>query len=200
MKLIGLTGGVGSGKSTVARLLSEQGIPVIDADRIGHALIEQDHRIREALRQLFGAEIFDNDVVSRERLADRVFNDDHARSQLNALLHPAIINAVSQRCRVLAEAGHPLAIVEAALLGESGRREPWLAALILVLAPEKTRLERLACDRAMPQDEARRRMAAQQAPESKIAFADWVIDNGGDLDALRDQVRVLVAQLHALSD
>lgn len=198
MKIIGLTGGLGSGKSAAASCFAEQGLPVIDADSIGHALIARDKTIQEALHDMFGAGIFSEGAVSREKLAARVFSDDDARRRLNALLHPAIMESVSQRCASLGRAGHSAVIVEAALLGESGRREPWLAGLILVRAPSQLRLDRLVRDRGMTADEVMRRMAAQSNPDIKISIADWIIDNSGDREALCEQARAIAADIQGL--
>ena len=198
MKIIGLTGGIGSGKTAAAGCFAEQGIPVVDADRIGHELIASDADIQQALRDIFGNDIFEGDTVSREKIGERVFTDLTARQRLNALLHPAIINAVADRCAELARDNHPAVIVEAALLGESGRRDPWLGGLILVLAPEAVRIERLAQGRNISEIEARRRIAAQANPETKIDIADWIIDNSSDMDALRKQTSAIVEAIHGL--
>ena len=200
MKIIGLTGGIGSGKSTVARYLREEGIPVIDADEAGHGLLADDAVIRQRVVDAFGVEVMDGGQLSRERLAARVFNDEDARIRLNTILHPAIIDVVTRRCVDYFRQGHPVVVVEAALLGEGGKKEPWLEGLILVLAGAQHREHRLAEFRGMDASESRRRMASQAAPESKEPIADWLIDNNGDLDALRRQVRVLAEALRRLQE
>ncbi len=198
MKIIGLTGGIGSGKTAAAGCFAEQGLPVIDADRIGHELIATDSNIQQALRDIFGDAVFDGDTVSREKIGERVFTDIMARQRINDLLHPAIINTVADRCAELARHNHPAAIVEAALLGESGRQDPWLAGLVLVLAPEALRIERLTKGRNISEKEARRRIAAQADPDTKIDIADWIIDNSSNMDALRKQTWAIVEAIHGL--
>ncbi len=198
MKLIGLTGGIGSGKSTVARFLREAGIPVIDADAAGHRLLEEDAGIRRAVVDAFGPAVMENGALSREKLADRVFTEEDARRRLNALLHPAIIQAVSMECAGLSERGYRVVVVEAALIAEAGRRDSWLSGVILVLASADRRAERLALYRNMDEEESRRRMAVQTPPESKVPLADWIIYNDGDLQTLREQAASLAETLRSL--
>lgn len=186
MRLIGLTGGIGSGKSAAADNFREAGITVIDADSIGHNLLEKDPAIQEVVLAIFGEEMLaDNGIISREKLAARAFADAESRQQLNALLHPAIIAEMGRQCAALQASGQATILVEAALIGESGQKDPWLDAVILVLASEALRIERLMQYRNFSREEAKRRMAAQTPPEKKSAFADWVIDNNGDQTALR---------------
>jgi len=194
MRIIGLTGGIGSGKSAAAACFREAGIPVIDADGIGHVLLEQNPEIRNALICAFGDSILAKDgAISRERIAESVFQNASYRQQLNAILHPAIIAEVGRQCTEYHRQGNDAIIVEAALIGESEQRDPWLSGLILVLASESIRIERLVRFRNFSHEEAVRRIAAQKPPEQKRALADWVIENSGDMDALRKQVLGIVA-------
>lgn len=196
MRIIGLTGGIGSGKSAAAACFREAGIPVVDADGIGHGLLEQDPEIRRALVDVFGGSILAEDgVISRERIAAVAFQDASARRQLNLLLHPAIIAEVGRKCAEYHQQGHDAIIVEAALIGESEQRDGWISELILVLASEAIRIERLVRCRDFSREEAMRRIAAQKPPEQKRAIADWVIENNGDLDVLQDQVMRVAAAI-----
>ena len=195
MRIIGLTGGIGSGKSAAAACFREAGIPVIDADSIGHVLLEQDPEIRSALVCAFGDSILAKDgAISRERIAESVFKHI-LQTELNAILHPAIIAEVGRQCAEYHRQGNDAMIVEAALIGESEQRDPWLSGLILVLASEAIRIERLVRFRNFSREEAVRRIAAQKPPEQKRALADWVIENSGDMDALREQVLGIVAAI-----
>ncbi len=198
MKLIGLTGGIGSGKSTVVLFLREAGIPVIDADETGHRLLEEDTGIRQAVADSFGLDVMENGLLSREKLAARVFVDEAARRRLNELLHPVILQSISAQCASLSEQGERIIVVEAALLSEGGIRDPWLSGMILVLADTNLRIERLTLYRNMGEAEARRRMAAQTPPERKVSLADWIIYNNGDLSSLREQVAALAEALRGL--
>ncbi len=196
MKIIGLTGGIGSGKSQAAAYFREAGIPTIDADAIGHQILESDRDIRNALISTFGATITnDGAAIDRGKLAERVFADSSARKQVNALVHPAIIAEVSRQCAALYEAGRNTIIVEAALLAESGNQDPWLTALALVLASEQTRIERLTRHRGFTREEAQQRIAAQTIPESKKNAARWIIENNGDLDALHARVQEIAMEI-----
>lgn len=192
MRLIGLTGGVGSGKSEAARCFLEFGLPVIDADKVGHDVISPGGAAAEAVTEAFGPDVTVDGVIDRAKLAEVVFRDVAARRKLNDIVHPAIMLEVGTRCAQLADDGHDVVLVEAALLGERGARDPWLSGLILVTCPRALRIERLAAIRGMLPDDTERRMAAQTSPEQKVAFADWVIDNSGTLDALRARVEEVV--------
>ena len=197
MKIFGLTGGIGSGKSLVGSLLCREGVPVIDADAMGHRLLEGDPAIQKDVIDAFGTEIVEKGMLSRERLAVLVFSNAHARARLNAILHPAIIRTITEECEALARQGHEVVVVEAALVGEEGRREPWLSGLILVLAETETRVQRLVTLRKMSEDDARRRIAAQMDPALKMPIADYIVYNDGDLDALDKEVSKLAAGMLA---
>lgn len=188
MQLFGLTGGTGSGKSAAGRRFAARGIPVIDADQIGHEVIAPGGAAEAGVRAAFGEEIVRDGAIDRERLAARVFGDAAALRQLNALVHPAIFGEIGRRCAAHAEAGARAVIVDAALIGEGAQLEPWLGGLILVLCPVEERVRRLVALRGQAEDDARRRIAAQMDPERKRVLATWVIDNSGDLDALHEQV------------
>ena len=192
MHIYGLTGGVGSGKSEAGRRFAERGIPVIDADRIGHALLAPGGRAEQAVVEVFGEKILDSGIINREKLAALVFTDAAARVQLNAIMHPLIAREIAVRCGELDAEGHEDVIIEAALLAENGEREAWMNGLVLVLCPEAERIDRLVTFRGISRDEASRRMAAQRPPEQKREAADWVIDNSGPLEALYRQVDQVV--------
>ena len=152
-------------------------------------LIENDPVIQKKIVEAFGDAITtDGKTISREKLAALVFANTESRHQLNALLHPAIIAEVGRQCTALQDSGHTAVLVEAALIGESGAKDPWIEALILVLASEEIRIERLMQFRNFTREEAQRRIAAQTPPEKKAVFADWVIDNNGDQKALQTRV------------
>lgn len=200
MRIIGLTGGIGSGKSTVAQFLRGTGIPVIDADKTGHELLADNEAIRWAVVEAFGPEIIENGEVSREKLASRIFSDEAARSRLNDILHPAIIQQVTLRCAEEFQRGRSVVVVEAALIGEEEQRESWLSGLILVLSATEERVKRLVAYRNMKESEARERIASQASPDKKIPLADWLVYNDGNLENLKCQVTSLADELHALKD
>ncbi|MCC6145659.1 MAG: dephospho-CoA kinase [Candidatus Hydrogenedentes bacterium] len=196
MELIGLTGGTGSGKSEVAKRLAHHGIPVIDADKIGHEVIAPGGAAAEAVQQAFGDAILTDDIIDRDKLGRHVFGNPEALRRLNAIVHPTIIAFIGGRCAKLAENGHETIVIDAALIGDNGRRDEWLSGLILVLAPEEVRIDRLVRLRGMDPGEAARRVEVQVDPETKRALADWVIRNEGTLEQLHETVDQLVRELH----
>ena len=193
MKIFGLTGGIE--RQPARDMLQREGVPVIDADAMGHRLLEGDPVIQKDVTDAFGPEIIENGALSRERLAALVFSNVRALARLNAILHPAIIRSIQEECRGLARQGHEVVVVEAALVGEEGRLEPWLSGLILVLAETETRVQRLITLRKMREDDARRRIAAQMDPALKMPVADYIVYNDGDVDALEAQASALAARL-----
>lgn len=195
MRIYGITGGIGSGKSEAARRFAERGVPVIDADAIGHDVIGPGGAAEQAVIGAFGPEVLTDGAIDRAKVSARVFRDDDARRQLNAIVHPAIGMAIAVRCAALAEAGHDTALIDAALLAENGRKDDFLAGLIVVTCPTEERIRRLVAHRGIEEAEARRRIAAQTPPEHKIAIADWVIDNSGTKEELRARVDALAEEL-----
>jgi dephospho-CoA kinase len=198
MRLYGLTGGIGAGKSEAARLLAARGVPVLDADRIGHEVLLPGGPAFSPVVAAFGPEILGPDgAVDRDRLARVVFADPDALRRLNEITHPEIFREIARRAAAFAADGAEVCVVEAALLGEDGRMPPMLSGLILVSAPVALRVQRLAAARGMAEDEARRRIAAQSDPESKRALAVRVLDNSGDLEHLQQQTDRLAEELLA---
>ena len=198
MRLYGLTGGIGAGKSVAARLLAARGVPVLDADRIGHEVLLPGGPAFAPAVAAFGPDILGPDgTVNRDRLARVVFADPAALRRLNEITHPEIFREIARRAADFAAEGAEVCVVEAALLGEDGRMPPMLSGLILVSAPVALRVRRLAAARGMAEDEARRRIAAQSDPESKRALAVRVLDNSGDLEHLQQQTDRLAGELLA---
>lgn len=197
MRIYGLTGGTGSGKSEAARRFEMRGIPVIDADAIGHEVIAPGGAAEKAVIQAFGPGIVTDGAVDRVKLGARVFSDTAARQQLNAIVHPAIAFEIAMRCAALADQGHDAVIVDAALIAENGRKEDYLSGLMVVTCPAEERVRRLVAHRGIEEAEARRRIAAQTPPEEKLALADWVIDNSGTKEALHARVDAIAGELKA---
>lgn len=195
MRIYGLTGGTGSGKSEAARRFEARGIPVIDADAIGHEVIAPGGAAEKAVIQAFGLDIVTGGAIDRAKLGARVFSDEAARRQLNAIVHPAIGLEIAMRCAALADQGHDAVIVDAALIAENGRKEDYLSGLMVVTCPAEERVRRLVAHRGIEETEARRRIAAQTPPEEKVALADWVIDNSGTKEALYARVDAIAGEL-----
>ncbi|MFM2437583.1 MAG: dephospho-CoA kinase/protein folding accessory protein [Actinomycetota bacterium] len=182
---IGLTGGIGSGKSTVAALLADYGALVIDADAVAREVVAPGTEGLAALVAEFGGGVLAPDgSLDRPALAAIAFADEAARARLNAVLHPRIA-ARTVELRSAAAPGQVI-VHDVPLLVENGLA-PAYDAVIVVAAPLDVRLTRLA-QRGVPPADARRRIAAQATDEQRHAVADLVIDNGSDLDALAEQV------------
>ena len=187
---VGLTGGLAAGKSTVARLLAEQGLTVFDADRLVAELYGPGQPGAERVRELFGDSMLGRDgAVDRGALAATVFRDPDALARLEAAIHPL----VRDRFEEIAGDVGAIVVVEATRLVEAGWGDE-LDLVVTVEAPAELRLER-AVARGMDRDEARRRLAAQGEGEARRRRADVVMVNDGDLAALRAAVAVLVRDL-----
>ena len=195
IKLIGLTGGIGCGKSQAAAFFQEEGVPVIGMDAVGHELLQHDTAIKDAIVGMFGSGILDGERPSREKIGRLVFQDQEALKKLNALLHPAIAQETVRRARALEQDGHGVVLIEAALFAEDYEKESWLDGLILISAPEALRIERLQKSRSMSLPEIRQRMAQQADPEKKRPLADRVIHNDKSQEDLRRQVQEAAREL-----
>jgi dephospho-CoA kinase len=180
--MVGLTGGIGSGKSTVADLLRARGAIVIDADLIARQVVEPGTETLQKLVERFGADILQADGrhLDRAALAGKAFVDDESRKDLEAITHPAI---GAEFLRQVGEAQPGTVVVhDVPLLVESKRGFDY-GAVIVVEAPREVRIERLE-QRGIPRADAEARMAAQASDDERRAIATWVIDNEGDRAAL----------------
>jgi dephospho-CoA kinase len=196
MRRVGLTGGIASGKSAVAARWRELGIPVLDADRLVHALYEPGSAGSAAIADEFGPELLDQQgAVDRPRLAALVFGDPASVARLNARVHP-LVRIETERWLAEREAeGHPVAVVEATLLVENGGRERF-DLLVAVSAPEELRLARaLARDPASTRESVLARMSAQLSDEDRNAVCDDVIVSDGTVEELKANADYLAADL-----
>jgi dephospho-CoA kinase len=192
--MVGLTGGIGSGKSTVARMLVERGAVVVDADQIAREVVEPGQPALAALVEAFGPEILRPDgSLDRTELAARAFVSDETRKQLEAITHPAIGEEFLRR--VAAAPADGIVVHDVPLLVESTRGYDY-GAVIVVEAPKELRLLRLEA-RGVSRADAERRMALQAGDEDRRKVATWVIDNGADLNHLQRQIRAIWPQLQA---
>jgi dephospho-CoA kinase len=193
--VIGLTGGIASGKSTVASMLRELGAPIVDADLIARQVVEPGQPALAEIADRFGADVLDADGrLDRKAMGERVFSDPIARAALNAIVHPRIAIASRAALAELAAAGNPVALYDAALLVEN-QIHRGLDGLIVVSAPAAAQIERL-CERdSIDESAARARLAAQLPLADKLAVADWVVDNGGSLEQTRAQVEAVWRQV-----
>jgi len=192
---IGLTGGMGCGKSEVRRLLAAQGIPTIDADTLAKEIAATDPRTVAAIQQAFGDDVYDaSGRLRREVLAARVFGKPEALERLNRIVHPRVFEVVDEKVRELAEKGEPLVVIEAALFYETGwDRE--MNAMIVVTAPLEKRLTWLQRRDGASRDQIEARLQHQMPVEEKARRADFVLENNGSLEELRKKVKELVRWL-----
>ncbi len=200
MLKIALTGGIASGKSTVAALLREAGLPVLDSDAIAREVVAPGQPAWQALRQAFGEEFFAADgSLDRAALARHVFTRPAARRRLNEIVHPWISRALHTRLADLAAQGEPLVVVEIPLLYELGL-ESLYDAVIVVTADTAAQKQRLAQRDGRPEVEIDGILAAQAPLAAKAGQADFVVDNSGDEAATRRQVKKIVSALRKLLD
>jgi len=197
MLRVGLTGGLASGKSTVAAFFRELGAFHVDADRIAHELLAPGGGAeREVIGRFGGGIVSNSGAVDRKALAAIVFSDPQALADLNALVHPKVREEIARRIADHESGASPasVALVDAALLVESGIHRD-LDALIVVACPEETQIARAVARGGLTAAEARARVAAQAPLAQKVAAADYVIDNDGSLDETKRQVRSLWDEL-----
>jgi len=189
MKTLGITGGIGSGKSTVAALLSEKPcVRVVSADEEARRLMVEDEELRMALIERFGADTFLEDgSLDRAGLAARVFVDPEEVEALNAIVHPAVREELGKSILQASEDNIVLFAYEAALIYEIGAQD-LVDAVLLVDAPLEIRLNRVMQRDGSTRSEVVDRMSNQVSPDALRARADFVIDNDGDLAALQDSV------------
>jgi dephospho-CoA kinase len=186
LKLIGLTGGAGSGKSTVAAMFRELGAAIVDADEAAHAVYAPGTPGFEAVAHEFGPEFVSDGAIDRRKLGDHVFKDPAALARLNAIVHPLVRQWMAERTVEAAERGAEVVIQDVPLLFEN-RLQGLFSETVLVYASPSTQVRRLV-ERGVPETRAQAMLAAQMPIDEKRALADYVIDNEGSLESTREQV------------
>ena len=194
LKLVGLTGGIGAGKSTVADMVRARGVPVIDADVLAREVVAPGQPAHGEIACAWPQVIASDGTIDRSKLAAVVFGDPEARRRLEAITHPHIQERALARVRQLAAAGHRLAFYEASLLVESGRHQDY-DALVVVTADESQQLDRVTARDGSSRQAALARLRAQLPAEQKRRAATHVIDNSGDREATGRQVDALLSEL-----
>jgi len=188
MKIVGLTGGIACGKSTVARMLRDLGVPVVDADRLAAEILDPGEEAFNDVVAVFGKGILTQEgEIDRERLGQAVFGDETLRRRLEQITHPRIAIRARKAFEIIESRGVEVAVYEAALLIETGMYK-MLAANIVVSVPPVVQIERLMTRDGLSEEGARARLRAQIPIHEKMALADYVIDNSGDTEATRNQV------------
>ncbi len=196
MILVGLTGGIGAGKSTVSAMLAERGAAIVDADQIARNIQAPGSPVLDAMAERFGRHIIDDDgTLDRAAVAKIVFNDEAALADLNGIVHPAMQSEI-QRQIDEQRGSDRVVVLDFPLLGENPRKG--LAATIVVDIPVDVAVQRLVGQRNMDEADARARINSQLSREERLATATHVIDNAGDRDSLNSQIDQLWQQLLAL--
>lgn len=200
--VVGLTGGIGSGKSTVAGMLEKLGTTLIDVDAIVHELQQPGAPLLEEIAAAFGPEVIDaRGALEREALGAIVFRDPEARQTLNRIVHPKLGAEVTSRMARARQAGVPLVVLDIPLLfegrraGSRGASAMHFDVTIVVWVPRETQIERQLQRESYARGEAEHRVDAQMPLDEKRALADFVIDNSGSLASTERQVREIYAQL-----
>ena len=188
MKVLGLTGGIGSGKSTVASYFRELGVPVYDSDHEAKLLMVEDEAIRQEVISLFGDEAYENKTLNRPFISSKVFADPDLLEQLNEIVHPRVRSHFREW---VAAQDSPYVLQEAAILFENGAHKE-LDAMILVWAPKESRIQRVMARDKVERDAVLARMQNQWSDTEKTALADYIIEN---ID--RSETALQVARIHS---
>ncbi len=196
MKIIGLTGGIGSGKSTVSEYLASKGIKIVDADKISHEMMENGSSLLEELAIAFGDEIINTDgSLNRRELARLAFATEEGKNLLNRITHKEISKRVDRQIAELKKSNERIIFFDAPLLFEAGMDsktgETWL-----VHVDEATRISRVRDRDGLSEEEILARIKAQMSEEEKLARASHVLDNSGSVEELYAQVDSLLAELN----
>ncbi|PRZ21631.1 dephospho-CoA kinase [Flavobacterium granuli] len=186
-KIIGLTGGIGSGKTTIANHFKSLGIPVYIADEEARKLMQSDEIVK-AIKETFGSDFFEKDVLNRAKLAEAVFNDPDKLKELNAIVHPAVKKHFKQW--LLEHNNFPAVIYEAAILFESGSYKDF-DLIITVTAPIETRIQRVIARDKTSREQVLKRMEAQWTDEQRISKSHFVIENDSIENSIKEIERIL---------
>ncbi|RLE25151.1 MAG: dephospho-CoA kinase [Actinobacteria bacterium] len=193
MIVVGLTGGIGAGKSTVSSLLADRGAAIVDADQIARDLQAPGSPVLVSMAERFGEQIISADgSLDRAAVAQIVFSDDQALKDLNGIVHPAMQDEIQRQIDEHRETDR-IVVLDFPLLGENPRKG--LSATIVVDIPLDVAVDRLVDQRGMEEDDARARITSQLSREDRLATATHVLDNSGDMAVLTQQVDSLWAEL-----
>jgi len=192
-KIIGITGGLASGKTTVADMLVEKGAAKIDVDKIGHELLAENEDVKQAVIALFGEKILSEGDIDRRKLRKEVFLDREKLENLNRLMHPLMIKRIKDEISRVSEG---TLLIDAALLIEMGLNE--VADFVVVVTADDTIKIKRAANLGVSEEEAKRIIARQTPVSEKLKFADYSIDNNGDLNTIKKGVNKLWKKIQEL--
>jgi dephospho-CoA kinase len=192
MLKVGITGGIGSGKTTVCQIFEKLGVPVYYADQRAKELMEDDALLRTEIKQEFGDEVYDADgKLNRKLLAEIVFSNEEKLVKLNGMVHPAVFRDNQSWNEILAKRGYTYVLKEAALLVETGSYR-MLDKLIVVSAPEEDRIRRVMARDDSTEQQVRGRIRAQMPEEQKVKYADYIIYNDAIMELVPEVTRIHV--------
>ncbi|XP_043911056.1 dephospho-CoA kinase domain-containing protein [Protopterus annectens] len=201
MFLVGLTGGIASGKSTVATILRELGCPVIDADIIARQVVEPGTPAHQLIVQYFGTEILlENGQINREMLGNIIFSDEEKRRRLNSITHPAVLQMMLKQILKYFFLGYRYVILDVPLLFETNKLRKLLKRTVVVYCDPQTQISRFMRRNNFSRAEVDKRLSTQMPLEEKRKLANHVIDNSGDLENTRRQVLQLHSRLEESLD
>jgi dephospho-CoA kinase len=195
VKLVGLTGGIASGKSTVAEILKRQGAAIINADVLAREVVEPGHQAWTEIVNTFGIAVLQPDrTLDRQKLRAIIFDDAAARKKIESIIHPRVRALAEQRIREHAAAGYAVIVYEVPLLFE-GNLQEWLRPVILVACDVDTQRNRLQSRDNLSAAQAQKHIDAQMSLEAKRRLADYVIENNGSLEDLKRQVQAVLEKI-----
>ena len=195
MKLVGLTGGIASGKSTVARILKRLGAAIVDADALAREVVEPGNDAWKDIVEAFGAEVLQPDqTLDRQKLRATIFNNSAARKKLEAIIHPRVRALAEERIHQHAAAGYELVVYEVPLLFEGNLHE-WLRPVVLVACDIEVQKRRLQERDGLSVEAAKKHIDAQMSLSEKRRLSDYVIENNGSLEDLERQVQAVLNKL-----
>lgn len=198
MLKVGLTGGIACGKTVVRRRLEERGIPTLDADAVVHRLLQSGTDVTREIAEIFGdAVIAPDGSVDRKALAVIVFNDEEALRKLNAVVHPAVWREIQRFFEEREKASDPVAVVDAALMIETGSFRRYDRVVVVHCLPE-LQLDRLMARDGLSREDALRRIRSQMPIEEKRPFADFLVDTSGSIEETLKQADDLASHLQRL--
>lgn len=193
--IVGLTGGIACGKTTVANLFKDKGCPIVDADQVAREVVEPGRVGLGRIVERFGADVIEQDgTLNRRKLGQIVFNDQAARTDLNSILHPLIRTRMEEKKEEALKLNPPFVIMDIPLLYEN-QHEHTVGIVIVVYVPSHIQLERLMFRDGFSFEEAKKRISSQMDIEEKKKRADMVIDNTGPMDLTRLQVEKIYSRL-----
>lgn len=194
---VGLTGGIGSGKSCLASLLRARGIPVFDCDERARTLMSSDSSLQNEINKVTGQDMFPGGRIDKVKMASFIFASTENASLINGIVHPAVLDEYRKWCEELAAESVKVCAIESAILFEAGLH-PYVDLTVAVDAPENIRLERAVLRDRSNREKVMERIRSQKAQCDVVAMSDYVIDNSGDENRLAVEADKLIAYLNRM--